>query len=118
MEIEDLLVDRGSTRDILPLNTFRQMGISNDLMKEGNGYLRGITGHDTLILGINKLPMTLGYWPHCARHMVEFVVAHVSTGHNGVIGRPSQAAFGAAVSIRHRMMKFITQAGVSEVHSG
>src|SRR4051812_14439317 len=60
IEIEDLLVDGGSACDILSLNTFKQMGIPHDLVKEGNGYLRGITGHDTLILRIVKLLMTLG----------------------------------------------------------
>src|SRR3954462_2673294 len=52
IEIEDLLVDGESACDILPLNTFKQMGTSHYVMKEGNDYLRGITGHDTPILGI------------------------------------------------------------------
>src|SRR2546430_8162094 len=90
VEIEDLLIDGGIACDILPWNTFKQMGVSHFVMKEGGGYLRGITGHDTPILGVVKLPMTLGYWPRCARHMVEFLVADVPTGHNGVIGRLSK----------------------------
>src|SRR3954471_15217917 len=83
-----------------------------NLLKKIKGVIRGVTGHDTTILGMIKLPMILGNWPLSARHTIEFLVADISSEHNRIIGRPSQAIFEAAVSIRHRVMKFITPYGV------
>ena len=94
------------------------MNIKEEFLKKLKGVIRGVTGHDTPILGKIKLPMILGNWPLSARHSIEFLVADISSEHNGIIGRPSQAIFGAAVSIRHRAMKFITPYGVGEVKSG
>ena len=118
IELDNLLVDGGSACDLLPLTTFKQMNLKEESLEEFNGSIRGVTGHDTPILGKIKLPMTLGNLPLSARHSIEFLVADVSSDHDGIIGRPSQAIFEAAVSIRHRTMKFITPYGVGEVQSG
>ena len=118
IELDNLLVDGGSACDFLPLTTFKQMSLKEESLEEFNGSIRGVTGHDTPILGKIKLPMILGNWPLSAQHSIEFLIADISSEHNGIIGRPSQAIFGAAVSIRHRAMKFITPYGVGEVKSG
>src|SRR5438270_7215280 len=112
IELDNLLVDGGSACDVLPLTTFKQMNIKEESLEKLKGVIRGVTGHDTPILGKIKLLMIFGNWPLSARHSTEFLVADISSEHNGIIGRPSQAIFGAVVSIRYRVMKFITPYGV------
>lgn len=60
IEIEDLLVDGGSACNVLPLNTFRKMGINEEHLEKVHGVIRGVTGHDTPILGKITLPVVFG----------------------------------------------------------
>src|SRR3954463_9574379 len=49
--------------------------------------------------------------------MVEFLVIDMPSAYNGILGRTSQASFGAIPSIKHQVMKFSTEAGIEEVRS-
>src|SRR3954471_22613031 len=49
--------------------------------------------------------------------MVEFLVIDMPSAYNGILGRTSQASFGAIPSIKHQVMKFPTEAGIGEVRS-
>src|SRR4051812_7877816 len=93
------------------------MGIDNSNLKPCVGRLVSFAGHEVPIIGIISLLLTLGTWPKAATEMVEFLVIDMPSAYNGILGRTSQASFGAIPSIKHQVMKFPTEAGIGEVRS-
>ena len=92
------------------------MGIDSSNLKPYVGGLVSFTGHEAPIIGID-LPLTLGTWPKTATEMVEFLVIDMPSAYNGILGRIFQASFGAILSIKHQVKKFLTEAGIGEVRS-
>src|SRR4051812_45599281 len=93
------------------------MGIDNSNLKPCVGRLVSFAGHEVPIIGIISLLLTLGTWPKAATEMVEFLVIDMPSAYNGILGRTSQASFGAFPSIKHQVMKLPLEAGIGEARS-
>src|SRR3954463_965673 len=92
MEVRRLLIDDGSSCDIIFLEAFMKMGIKTSALKECVGGLVGFTGHEAPIIGILTLPMTLGEWPRAATEMIDFLIMDLPSAYNGILGRTSLSA--------------------------
>src|SRR3954471_22011678 len=114
IEVGRFLVVNGSSCGILSLATFNKMGINSSNLKPCVGGLVSFAGHEAPIIGIISLPFILGNWPKAATEMFEFLVIDMPSAYNGILGRTSQALFGAITSIKHQVMKLPTQAGIGE----
>src|SRR3954468_1209963 len=66
IEVRRVLVDNGSSCDILSLAAFTKMGIDSTNLKPCIGGLVSFTGHEAPIIVIISLPLTLGTWPRTA----------------------------------------------------
>ena len=110
-----MLIDDGSSCDILYLEAFMNMGIKTNALKEYVGGFVGFTGHEVPIVGILTLPLTLGEWPKATTKMINFLIADVPSAYNGILGRTSLFTRGIITSVRHQLIKSPTPNGIGQV---
>ena len=113
--IHRILVNNGSSTDILYWPVFQQMGIDRDRIKPFCSPLVGFGGEQVYPIGIISLPLTTGTAPKVSIVMMDFLVVDRPSAYNAIIGRPGLNKLRAATSTYHLMMKFPTEEGVGEV---
>ena len=83
-----MLVDNGSSADILYYPAFQQMEINKTRLTPANAPLVGFGGTRVLPLGAITLSVTVGDYPQQIIQDVTFLVVDCSSAYNGIIGRP------------------------------
>ncbi|XP_048502772.1 uncharacterized protein LOC125498584 [Beta vulgaris subsp. vulgaris] len=84
--VHRILVDGGSSANILYKETFEKMGLEASCLEPVSYPVIGFTGASVVPEGTIKLPMKIGDGSHSRYMMVEFLV--VPTVYNAIIGRP------------------------------
>ena len=113
--IHQVLVNNGSSADIIFASTFDQMGIGREKPEPVSTHLRGFSGEKVLPLGSIQLVLTLGD-PTCqATTTVRFLIVDAPSAYNVLLGRLSLNAIKAIPSAYHMVIKFPTTNGVGMV---
>ena len=107
-DVHRILVDNGSSIDILYFQVYERMGLKVGDLKPSPNLVYGFTGDSIIPLGVITLPMTLGKYPRQSCIMADFLVIDQPSAFNTILGRPSLRELRAITSIHHLLMKFPT----------
>ena len=110
-----VLVNNGSSTDILYYPAFQQMGIGRERLIPTNAPLVGFEGTRVLPLGAITLSVVVGNYPQQIAKNVTFLVVDCSSANNAILGRPTLNSWKAVTSTYHLMIKFPTDYGVGEL---
>ena len=106
--INKVLVDNGSSTNIIFASAFDKMGIGKEKLELVNTYLRGFSRERVLPLGSIQLVLTLGDPPCKATTTVRFLIVDAPSAYNMLLGRPSLNTIRAIPSAYHMIIKFPT----------
>ena len=81
-----VLVDNGSSADILYYPMFQQMGINRERLIPTNAPFDGFKGTRVLPLGAIALSIVVGDYPQQIAKDVTFLVVNFSSAYNAILG--------------------------------
>ena len=110
-----VLIDNGSSVDILYYLAFQQMRIEREQLVPTNAPLVRFGGTRVYPLGAVTLPMTVGDYPQQITKDVTFLFVDCSSAYNTILGRPTLSSWKAVTSTYHLIIKFPTEYRVGEV---
>ncbi|GAV62815.1 hypothetical protein CFOL_v3_06338 [Cephalotus follicularis] len=110
-----ILIDSGSSADILYKHAFDQLRIPVDQLKPVKTPLVGFAGETIHPPGSINLSVVAGTAPRQTQVEMTFLVVDTPSPYNAIVGRPGLNLLEAIVFTRHLLMKFPTRFGVGEV---
>ncbi|XP_074362650.1 uncharacterized protein LOC141702951 [Apium graveolens] len=113
--VKKILVDNGSTVDILYHHALARMDTGERKLKNTHSPLYGFTGNEVKVVGTTDLPVLFGTMPCQIWKIVKFHVISANSSNNAILGRTTISALEAITSIPHLKMKFPTEFGVGEM---
>ncbi|GAA0183488.1 hypothetical protein LIER_30889 [Lithospermum erythrorhizon] len=111
-----MLVDTGSSVDVLYLSTFDKLRLPQSLIKLLHTPLTGFTAHTIQAVGKVTLDFTVGKGTRISTIRARFIVVDLEdSSYNGLIGCPILTDLHAIVSHVHLKMKVPTPGGIGEI---
>ncbi|XP_015949749.1 uncharacterized protein LOC107474627 [Arachis duranensis] len=118
LTVKKVLLDPGSSVDVLFYSTFKKMNFSDKALQPSPGELVGFSGEKVSVLGYIWLRTTIGEPPNNKTLDIQFLVVDCPSPYNIILGRPPLNALGAIVSTVHLCVKFPLQDGeVGTIHA-
>ena len=110
-----VLVDNGSSANILYYPAFQQMGIDRERLIPTNAPLVGFGGTRVFLLSAITLSIMVGNYPQQITKDVTFLVVDCSSAYNAILRRPTLNSWKAVTSTYHLMIKFPTNYKVGKL---
>ncbi|XP_025662045.1 uncharacterized protein [Arachis hypogaea] len=116
--VRKVLMDPGSSADVLFYSTFLKMKLSKKLMQPSSGELVGFSGERVPIKGYIWLKTIMGEGSLLRTVDMQYLVVDCPSPYNIILGRPALNMFRAIVSTYHLCVKFQAQDGrIATIHS-
>ncbi|XP_012853191.1 PREDICTED: uncharacterized protein LOC105972759 [Erythranthe guttata] len=112
--VKNILVDGGSSTDIIYYEAFEKLGIANAKHAPVKTPLVGFTGHTVEVVGEISLVLCLSSFACHATNTVNFLVVKAPSTYNVVLGWATMNLFRAIPLTYHMMLKFPTASGIGE----
>ena len=113
--VKKILVDSGSSTDVLFYDAFVRMGLSPSLLRSVSTPLVGFSRSPVGVEGEITLMVTAGEPPHQSTISVTFTVVRVPSMYNVILGRPGLNRLDAIVSTKQLLIRFPTKFEVGEM---
>ncbi|KAG7567252.1 Ribonuclease H-like superfamily [Arabidopsis thaliana x Arabidopsis arenosa] len=110
-EVSRVLIDTGSSVDLIFLDTLTRMGISKQSIKGPPSPLVSFTSETSMSVGTIVLPVSA----EGIVKMVEFTVFDRPAAYNVILGTPWLYEMKAVPSTYHQCLKFPTMSGVKQI---
>ena len=104
--IKRVLVDQGSSADILFWTAFKILGLSDTLLRSYAGSLVGFAGYQVNVRGYVDLMTKFGKGESAREITIRYLVVGVTSSYNIIQGRLSLNLLGAVVSTPYLTMKY------------
>ena len=113
--IKRILVDNGSSADIIYLPAFQQLKLDPKRLRPFESPLVSFSGDKVYPRGIVTLTVIVGAQPRQLTCQLDFLVVDCPSSYNVIIGRPTLNRWKAATSTYCLKVKFPIDNGVGEV---
>ena len=110
-----ILVDNGSSADIIYLPVFQQLKLDQKRLCPFESLLVSFSGDRVYPMGIVTLTVIVGTQPRQLTRQLDFLVVDCPSSYNVIIGRPTLNRWKAAMSSYCLKVKFLTDDGVGKV---
>ncbi|XP_075645001.1 uncharacterized protein LOC142615989 [Castanea sativa] len=110
-----VLIDNGSSADILYYPAFQQMRFNKESLHPVNKPFIGFGGMKVLPVSTISLPVMVGSYPHQVNKEVNFLIVDCSSLYNAIIGRPTLTSWRVATSTYQLSIKFPIEYVIEEV---
>ncbi|XP_039797732.1 uncharacterized protein LOC120662703 [Panicum virgatum] len=115
--LANVLVDGGSTLDIIFANTLESMGYNmTSLVPSDQAFYGIIPGAGSTPIGQATLPVTFGTRDNYCTKYVNFEVAEFETSYHAILGRTSLAKFMAIPNRMYLLLKMPAPKGVLSIY--
>lgn len=111
-DVSKVLIDQGSSVNILCWATFVKVDLSEDIIAQFNEQIVGFAEKRVDTWGYLDLRTRLGTGKEARVLRIRFLLVEANTSYNALLGRSCLNAFGAIVSTPHLAMKFPSNKGV------
>ena len=101
-----ILVDNGSSADIIYLITFQQLKLDLKRLRPFESPLVSFSGHRVYPRGVVTLTVTVGAQSRQLTHQLDFLMVDCPSSYNVIIGRPTLNRWKAATSTYCLKVKF------------
>jgi len=109
--VHRVLIDQGSSADVMFWNTFIGLQIPIDQLKSFDGVLVGFSGDQVEVKGYVDLRTTFRDKEDAKTVFVRYIVVNTPSSYNLLLGRPSLNKLRAVISTIHLKMKFPSDEG-------
>lgn len=106
-----VLIDTGSSADILYYDAFEKLGLDPEQLRPFKGTLADFTGEQVHVRGHITLKTTFGTKETAKTIEVKYLVINAPNSYNIIIRRPTFNLLGAFLSTRFLVMKYPLEKG-------
>jgi len=110
-KVHRVLVDQGSSTDIMFWTTFNKLQLSPDMLRPYTGWLYGFAGDQVEVCGHLELRTTFMDGTTSHTENIRYLVVNASSAYNMLLGRPTLNRLGAVPLTRHMKIKLPNLAG-------
>jgi len=104
-KVHKVLVDQGSSADVMFWSTFNKLRLSPDLFRPYRGCLYGFADNQVEVRGYLELRTTFTDGEASRTESIRYFVVNANSAYNILLGRPALNRMNAVASTRHRKMK-------------